>query len=201
MQGSRHDWQAYKGTFKRTITARENIDLRVSCTKPVQVFGMRGAEKILLKAGENFRFLDTLRGFSALMIKGPRDTEYGFRLIHQPRQQGEANSGEKPPVLQLPEPSNLVQQFRRMQRDHHVSNRSPVLEPEDGFFRSYELDEDEDFLFEEEIAARNAAEAKARKEAEAEAEQQEARTPPERLEEPPSENTSDDPPPLAEAAE
>lgn len=146
-----NDWQAIKGQKTIKITPREMVDIWVSCSKPVQVFGVREKEAIPLKTGTEFRFREKLFDFEKILIVGTGQTRFGLRVHNRPLQNGEYNSGEKAPVISLPEPGNLLVQMRRMSRAHHEANRMPVLEPEEhSGFTSYEYDEDQEVLFEEE---------------------------------------------------
>lgn len=165
MQDS-NEWQAIKGQKTIKITTREMVDIWVSSSKTVQVFGVRQAEKIPLKTGSEFRFREKLFDFEKLEIVGTGQTKFGLKVKTRPIQNGEYNSGIKAPVITLPEPGNLLIQMRRMSRAHHEANRLPVLEPEENqSFRSYEYDDDQEVLFEEEayekaIEARKAAKEK-----------------------------------------
>lgn len=165
-------WSAQKGETRIDLTPRHMVDVWVSCAQKVQVLGVpEEAEKaaVVLKSGEEFRFRAPLYGFRELIVKGPEKVEYGLRLVHSPRQNGEVISDEKPPVLTLPEPSNLVLQMRRLTEQHHARNRMPVLEPEDGpGFMRYEFEDEDEVLFEEEAYTKAVKEAKEAKKKEAE---------------------------------
>lgn len=179
------EWEAKKGTIAFAVTPRHMVDIWVSCTKEVQVLGVRDQTEIPLKSGTTFRFLGKLEGYEKVKVKGTGQTQYGIKVIETPLQNGEDISDERPPVIPVPEPSNLLLKMRQMSRAHHVASRMPVLEPEDGpSFRSYEFDDDDDVLFEEEAFAKrqeerktkaeNAIKAEGRKEPEADPAKQNA---------------------------
>lgn len=177
------EWKIGKGIEVFPITARHQVDIWVSCPKPVQVRALpegKSRDPVVLRSGTEFRFRAPLYGFVEVQIVGTGDTAFGMAVRHSPRQNGEPLSDERPPVIHLGEPSNLVAKMRQMARAHHQRNRLPVLEPEDGdFFNRYEIGDDDEVLFEEEAyekrvqekkdAAKKKAEAEARKEAEAKA--------------------------------
>lgn len=200
------EWSAQKDPLELELSERSYVDIRVSCTHPVKVFGVSGPATTLLKVGQEFRFNGRVRGFDRLRIEGEK--EFGIRYRVVELQDGEDISPEKPPVVSLPEPSNLVLKMRQLSRAHHKQNRMPVLEPEDGpSFGSYEHDDDEELLFEEELLAKRLeerkkakeeAKAKARKEAEDEAA---LAKPPQKALEPPPASEKGEPPPQQDAAE
>jgi hypothetical protein len=167
-----NEWYPKKGKVTLQTTARHMVDIWVSCSKTVKVFGLSEKGATLLKSGEEFRFRGQVKGFEKIVIEGTGQTPFGLKVRQSALQDGEPNSGEKAPVISLPEPSNLLQQINRMQREHHAARRMAVLEPEEGdaFFNRHVLDDDEDFLFEEELLAKaQEAEEKARKDAETDA--------------------------------
>lgn len=206
------EWKPRKGTFAFSITSRHMVDIWVSCTKTVKVFGVQGTEATLLKAGEEFRFRSQLRGYDKVRLVGTGQTEFGVKIAESPIQDGEPNNGEKAPVLQLPEPSNMLLRMRQIQKEHAAFSRYPVLEPEEfPSFGRYEVDEDDEVLFEEEAIA--AAQEK-RKKAELERKEQKAKerasheagaAPPstsaEKPQEPHKAPEASDPPPKLKAAE
>lgn len=170
------EWQARTGEVRFSLTPRHMVDVWISCTKVVSVFGVQGEASTLLKSGSEFRFRGQVKGFEELLIVGAPSTPFGLKVRERPLQNGEDISDEKPPVISLPEPSNLVAKMRRMAAEHHRQFRMPVLDPEDGpSFNRYEIDDDDqDVLFEEEaferhqkLKAEKAAKAKADKEAKA----------------------------------
>lgn len=206
MPGFKFDeWEAKTGEIAFSVSPRHMVDIQVSCTKTVEVYGVREAEEILLKAGPEFRLRTKIEGFEKVRVKGPDKTTYGVKVIESPLQNGELISDEKPPVIPMPEASNLLLKMREMSRAHHVASRMPVLEPEDGqFFRSYEIDDDDEVLFEEEAFEKakalrkekaDAKKAKAHKDAEAGETRQEAPS------EAPKQKTDVPPPDTATAAE
>lgn len=187
-----HEWQAAKGEISIEISRRHFIDIQVSCTKTVQVHGLRktkGHASVVLRSGTEFILKGPVKGFDQIIVKGTGQTPFGLRVRHLALQDGEYNSGERPPVVALPEPSNLVQKMRQMAADHHRFQRMPVLEPgEGGYFSRYEVDDDEDeVLFEEEAFEKHKAEkaAAAKKKAEEdEAKKKAAQTTPPSTEKP-----------------
>lgn len=177
------EWNAYDGEKKIQITRRHMVDLEVSSTSQIQVLGLRkeeGHSPVVLKSGKSFRFRCPLVGFDEIIIKPTLKEEYGLKIVHSPRQIGEQNSGERAPVASLPEPTNLVQQMRRLAAAHHSHNRMPVLEPEDGpSFGRYEYDDDQELMFEEEaIEAAQAKKAAAKKKAQEQRKEATSTTPP-----------------------
>lgn len=147
-----YEWESVEAEKVIDITRRHMVDIQVSCTELVHVFGLREEadhDPVRLQIGRQFRFRQVLRGFDQVRIAAAKP--FGLRVIHSPRQDGEEISTEKPPVVSLPEPGNLVLKMRQMARAHHMQNRAPVLEPEDGpSFSRYEVDDDDELLFEEE---------------------------------------------------
>lgn len=210
------EWRHAKGEVVIEVTPRHMVDISVSCTKPVQVLGVpgtSGVSAVVLRTGSEFRFRGPVKNFAKIVIRGTGETPFGLRVIHSPRQNGEPLSDEKPPVIDLGEPSNLVAKMRRMAADAHRFRRMPVLEPEDGpSLNRYEVDDDAELLFEEEWLEQRqqeleeAKKAKARKDAEDDgtAHDDEASPPKERLKAPPEPPKSKDKggdPPEAKAAE
>lgn len=179
MRVSNDEWSSRKGTVAFSVEPKgHQIDIWVSCTKPVSVYGVSKDQETLLKAGSEFRFRKKVRGYLKVRIKGTGQTAFGLKVVERPLSEIDYNSGEKAPVVELPEPSNLVARFRAIARAHHQGNSMPVLEPEDGpSFGRYEVDDEAEIMFEEEawqkrqeerkVAARKAKEAEARKDAEA----------------------------------
>lgn len=203
-----NEWRAVEEEAEFEVAPRHFVDLQVSCTKPVQVFGLLGQASTLLKTGQEFRFRGQVKGFEKILVKGVTKTPFGLRLVEEALSDGEYNSGEKAPVVSMPEPSNLLLKMRNMAREHHMRNRMPVLEPDEyPSFGRYEIDDDVDeVLFEEEAIERyqekrkkekEEAEAKARKDAEAKAAPQAPAAP----QEPPSPKPPKEPPKAQEAAE
>lgn len=159
------DWRACKGERKLELTPRHMVDAWVSCTETVTLSVVPNdpeADEVLLRAGAEFRFRAPVHGCKTLVIRGRSATPYGLRLRHRPMQNGEPLSDEKPPVVALPEPGNLVAKMRQIAAQHHNQHRMPVLEPEDGpsLFR-YEVDDDDEVLFEEEAHEKRQKEKKA----------------------------------------
>lgn len=156
------EWQAIKGEFYLPLTERHMVDLWISCTETVQVLGVLDGEKRLLKSGKEFRFRGQVKGFASLEVTS--NAPFGLKVRHVPLQVGEYNSGERSPVVSLPEPSNLLLKMRQMQREHHVQSRMPVLDPDDfGTFGRYEVEDDQECLFEEEAYEKRLKEAKAKR--------------------------------------
>lgn len=156
------EWRHVEDTRVIPITERHMCDLWVSCTEAVQVFGVREGKKTLLKAGTEFRFRAQVKGYEALEVTGK--VPFGLKAITSPLQVGEYNSGERPPVVSMPEPSNLLQRMRQIARAHHEMSRMPVLEPDDfPSFGRYEIEDDDDeVLFEEEAHERRVEKARAK---------------------------------------
>lgn len=151
-----NDWEVIKKQKVVAVSPRHHIDVQVSSTDIVTVSALPEdqTEYIPIRSGHSFRLLTPLEGFQKIKISAP--TEFGLKLIHKPRQYGEPNSGEKAPVVTMPEPSNLVLKMRQIAAQHHRETRAPVLEPEEAsFLRSYEHDDDAELLFEEEAIERH----------------------------------------------
>lgn len=160
------EWNPIKGTYAFQVDEKHMVDIWVSCTKTVTVFGVSKKGRIVLKSGTEFRFRGQVKGFRKIEIVGTGQTLFGLKVRETAMQNGEDISDEKPLVLSLPEPSNLVLKMRRLAAEHHSRNRMPVLEPEDGpSFGRYEYEDEEEVLFEEEAFAKSQEEAKKRKEA------------------------------------
>lgn len=174
-----NEWRPVDGKAEFEVTPRHFVDLQVSCTETVKVYGLLGSSATLLKSGTEFRFRGQVKGFEKIAVEGKSKVPFGLRLVELALMDGEPNSGERPPVVSMPEPSNLLLKMRQIAREHHLRSRMPVLEPEDfASFGRYEIeDEDEEVLFEEEAfqkaqderKAKAEAAAKAREEAEAKA--------------------------------
>lgn len=195
MQVFENEWFAKKGKFSFSVSERHMVDIRVSCAKTVKVYGVREGKSVQLKSGENFRFREKVYGFEKITIAGTGETEFGLCITEGPLREIDYNSGEKAPVVELPEPSNLVARMRAIARSHHSRSMYPVLDPEDTpSFARYEHDDEDELLFEEEAwdKIREAREAKKAKKA------VEPLEPPTEEEAAPS---STEPPPAAQAAE
>lgn len=172
------EWSVAKGSRKIELTERHYLEVRVSCTKMVTVYGVSGQKKVPLQSGTQFRCRARTTGFTHVEIKGTGQTEFGYTTRQIPIQDGEPLTHEKPAAPPLPSATNLVAQIARTIRQEMRYQRDPVMEPEDHPFATrYEVDDD-DFEFEEDIVERTRREkkearerAKAKKE-EAELEQQ-----------------------------
>lgn len=205
------EWQAGHGDVEIEVTSRHMVDVQVSCTKTVQLLGVPGTpgtSAVVLKTGTEWRFRGPVKNFEKIVIRGTGQTPFGFRIDHSPRQHGEPLSDERPPVVDLPEPSNLVAKMRRMAQDHHRFSRMPVLEPEDGpSFARYEYEDEDELDFEEEAYEKALARREKEKEEKAKSkgrkEPEDVADPPapEPPEEPAPPKKQADPPPPAKAAE
>lgn len=204
------EWESVEKSRRIELTERHMVDLWVASKETVGVFGVRGKASTLLKSGKEFRFRGQVKGFEALEVIGTGP--FGLKCRASELQVGEYNSGIKAPVVDVPEPSNLLLRMRQIARAHHEATRIPVLD-QDEFpsFGRYEADDDEELMFEEEAfekrqedarKAKAEAAAKARKEAEAKA--GEAHAPaaaPERPVDGPDAGAGSSHPPSATAAE
>lgn len=182
------EWRYVEKSKTIPLTPRHYVDIQVSCVEPVQVLGLREGKATVLKAGKEFRFKAQVKGFEALEVVGT--VPFGLREVTKPMQLGENNSGERPPVTSMPEPSNLLLKMRQLARAHHEFSRMPVLEPDDfPSFGRYEMDDEDDVLFEEEAYERHQkakAEKAAKAKAEKEAKEKQPATPPQEPAEPAS---------------
>lgn len=151
MPDYKNEWLVSKATKKIPTSNAHQLEISVSCTQDVQLFGVRGSEKVPLKIGREWRFKTRVKGFDRLELKGKPAVEYGYRVVSRPVQDGEPLNSDNPPAVPLDTGDNLLLQVKRLMRDEFNRNRSPVLEPEDLPWASrYEIDDD-DFDFEEEI--------------------------------------------------
>lgn len=196
------EWRPVQGECYVETSPRHFLDIQVSCTKEVRVFGVCEEKKTLLKSGTEFRFRGQVKGFEKVLIQGTGETPFGARVLDCPMQDGEYNSGVKAPVIELPEASNLVLKMRQIARAHHQATRSPVLEPEDFIsFGRYEFEDDQEVLFEEEALEKAEAETKAKAKARKEAAAKAAQEAQEKPQEPQQAPKAVPPAPTAEAAE
>lgn len=154
------EWNAAKGTRKIELSAVHFIEITVSCSKAVQLLGVRGDKKVPFQSGNSFRFRGKVQGFDYLELKGTGQTEFGWRLRELPRQDGEPLNHDNPPAPPMPGNENMLLAMRRIFQQELRRNRSPVMEPEDLPDR-YSIDDD-DWEFEEELAERLQAERQAR---------------------------------------
>lgn len=152
------EWR--KGVGKTVVpsTNVHQVEILVSCSKEVQVFGMCKGEAIPLKVGKEFRFKAKALGFESFVLSGTGQTEYGFRVKELARQDGEPLNADNPPAPPLPRSDNLVQKLHSIMRENARRQRLPVLEPDSDFFSMRYAIEEDDGEFEEEIIERLKAE-------------------------------------------
>lgn len=185
------EYENHSKEVRLELSQRSNVHLRAVSPKPLKMFGLREGEKVLLETGTTIAIRKTLTGFQALLL-----VPYGqqsFSLAHdiRERQLAEYNSGERPPIVDMPEPSNLVWKMRQLAKAEHDRSRVPVLEPEN--LARYEYDDDAELMFEEEWLAK------------VQQQRQDAETPgsepPAAPTQPPSASSGEDPPPEATEAQ
>lgn len=153
MPDFKNEWLVSKATTKIPISSAHQLEISVSCAQDVQLFGVRGSEKIPLKIGREWRFKTKVKGFDRFELKGKTATDYGYRVVSRPIQDGEPLNSDNPPAVPLDTGDNLLLQVKRLMRDEFNRNRSPVLEPEElPWATRYEVEED-DYDFEEELLA------------------------------------------------
>lgn len=147
-----HEWQAASKETRLELDTRHSIQVQVSCNQDVQLLGVREKAEIPLKVGREFRVKMASEGFEAIILRGTDKITYGYCLKEMPRQDGEPLNNLNPPSPPLPGDDNLLLQIRNIARQEMMRTRMPNLDPEDlPFFDRYEIPEDEDELFEEEI--------------------------------------------------
>ena len=147
------EWQAGKGREKIALSEIHQIEISVSCTQDVQLFGVSEDKTVPLKIGREFRIRCKTKGFLHLELKGKPQVEFGYRIRTIERQDGEPLNSDNPPDPPMPGQDNLLLQMRRIMNENMRRDRPPVLEPEGlgPFGTRYEVDED-DYRFEEDIA-------------------------------------------------
>lgn len=149
------NWKVEKGeTLLPLDTSRREIALQVSCTEEVQLLGVYEGQKIPLKIGKDYRVKVETRQFSSLILKGKPGVEYGFNYQDRERQDGEAVDNSNPPPPPMPNNSNFLLQVRNIMRQELNRTRLPTMDPEDAQFINYDIDDEDEGLFEEELAQR-----------------------------------------------
>lgn len=153
MQDFDHDWNSSKQpvTFE---PEKGRTEITVSCAKPVELRGVReDGSSVLLHSGTSFRLVATFRSYPSVVLRSQANTEFGYRVRHDPRQDGEPLNHDNPPAPPLPGNDNMLLQVKRIIQDEMRRNRPPVLDPEDlPFSNRYMVDEDDE-RFEEELYA------------------------------------------------
>lgn len=145
-----HDWKvAEKKVTFDLDEATCFVQVRVSSTQAVTLYGVRGKARIPLQSGPQYRCRAKVEAFDALELEAEVAFGYTFDILE--RQDGEPIDHENPPAIPMPSPKNLVQQFQQMMRDQARRKRLPIAEPEDLPGSARYAIEDEDFDFEEEI--------------------------------------------------
>lgn len=181
------EWHVGMGVVSIETAPVQSLDLSVSCTEAVEVYGMReGAEHAVLlhvtKGSETFRA--KFKGFVSIDLYGPDKVEFGYRAITRVMQDGEPIDHENPPAPPAPNPKNMLAQIRQLMRDEFTRNRLHLLEPEELPFADRYLVDEDDYDFEEERGAKALAARKRKRE--------ENVTPP--SSEPPVEGEAENPP-------
>lgn len=129
-------------------------EVRVSCSKPVEIRGIKpDGSSVLLHSGTSFRLVATFRSFSSVVLRGSGKTEFGYSILHDARQDGEPIDHRDPPAPPMPGADNLLLQVKRIIQNEMRANRPPVLEPEDLPFANRYMVDDDDERFEEELFA------------------------------------------------
>lgn len=147
------EWQRAVGKTTIDVEERHYIQIQVSCSQDVQVFGVSKEAEIPLKIGREFKFKAKTAGLDQVIIKGKPATPYGLCIKHRAIQDGDPIDHENPPSPPIPGEGNMLLKIRSIMQQQARNNRQPVLEPEDlPFATRYEIEDDDD-RFEEEIIA------------------------------------------------
>lgn len=145
-------WVVAKGQVVVDLVGVDWIKIAWSCTKPVQVQGVRGEEKIPLQTNPQGQLRAKAKGFRQVILKGTGETPFGYSLRVAEASKAKEVDHSDPPAIPLPQPSNLIQYLQQeSRRMNQMFGRR--LEPEQlpGASR-YEI-EDDDWAFEEELFA------------------------------------------------
>lgn len=215
MRVSSGEWNVASESTDIEVEPGHAISVRVSCTKTVQLLGVRGSTEIPIKCAPEFRWRGRIEGFDLLRIKGEKAVPYGFQVVDMPSPRAERLNHDDPPAIPPPDASaNLLLQIRKAMSAQAAMARLPVMEPDQlDPWRDRYVVEDDDFRFEEQIGAeelqkreerkKKATEAKAaaaqKAKAEAATESVTEPPPPQKPETPPKPAKA--PPPAAQAAE
>lgn len=158
MQVFDEKWQLATSPVKIETPGDTQITLRATGTKDVEVYGVPEGKKasVPLKIGRELTVRIRSTAFSAVTLKS--EEPFGYAFETRSMQRADPLNDDDPPAPPLPGADNLVAQVHRMMRDNARRNRDPYLDPEALPWQNrYTLEEDDEELFEEELAARKAA--------------------------------------------
>ena len=125
------DWAAGNGRVEIEIARSHEVKIWVSCTKTVQLRGLRGSEEVPLKTGSEFTLRAKVQGFTKLVLIGTGRTPFGYRVLETEKQYGEPINNENPPSPPMPNNSNLLLQMQNIFREERKSKSAPYMDPED----------------------------------------------------------------------
>lgn len=106
------DWHVVNGKTIIALIGKGFISLQVSCSKEVQLLGVSGMKKVLLKIGKEFRLWAKFSQFEKLELVGQGTTDYGYRVSHRHMQDGEILNNENFLVSPMPGNRNMLLQIR-----------------------------------------------------------------------------------------
>lgn len=151
MRGFESDlWQACKGEKEIVCRERERVQVKVSCTKPCCLFGLREGTWVPLEAGGSFKAKLSSEGWEKFKVTGPdKVTLFGLCVKVTPCVP-EPVDPQMAPVIEPRAPDNLVQALKLQMMGGRGFTRRP--DPDD-MPSLYEVQEN-DFLFEEELVER-----------------------------------------------
>lgn len=147
-----------KSTVTFPIESSGRIQVVASSKKPVSLYGVCEGEEIPLAYGENISFKETLSSeFTAVKLVGTGATPFGYSYYEKLVFGSDPQDDSAPPAIDTAQPANLVQQFQRLLKANRKLSGPPVLEPDmEGPWAARYAVEDDDFRFEEDIAAETA---------------------------------------------
>jgi hypothetical protein len=153
------DWTSATKTTVFTCGRKQQVNLRVVAPGGCLVLGVRDVEEIPLATGTELHLKGIFRGWDLIKLVPMSKAALGYKATFLERQEADQHDPTvKAPVAPLPGPNtNLLLQMRHMMREELKGQATPVMEPENlPTIASYELSDDEDATFEEEILSSQA---------------------------------------------
>lgn len=162
-------WQHGSGVVELPVSPKFAFDITVSAWEPVQLVAVRDGVQIPIKTGNDWTFRGVLAGFDKIALVAAGDDGFGFRFHGRERQIEEPHDSDPPPEAAVAMPTdNLLLQMKRSMQAQVSNMRRGAMEPDDfGYQRGYELGDDEEELFEEDLPKVPKASGKAKEAAKA----------------------------------
>lgn len=143
------EWFSVHGLWLHNLAHREKVHLEVSCVRPVTVSVIdHDGDEIVIRTGEFINEVFLFEGWASLQIKTEAKYAAGVKTFHNVLQVDEPRHNTPVP-LPGERGMHILQKIRLEARRNAGLMREAFAIP-DTDLPGYELDDDEDALFEEE---------------------------------------------------